>query len=326
MNHPNASVIAGRINSNDRSMIRMPIFDAQRIVSFILVAFVLALASVLIIRKLHKPNVEREAMSESGRNKRDSRASEFNIYRIVPYTLLALGLVSLIISAFSGLYVPAFIGLGLTFWGALLLYLTPIKYVNLELVNATASSSLANLERTLSNTETTGKGVYLPPERLKDYQSSLVFIPRKPDDPLPEPEETDLEKLHSDNPGGILLTPPGLALSRLFENKLGTSFTETDLPYLQKRLPKLFEELEITRNLSIQVEDNTVTVEVTTHIFKDLCEETKKLPKTQEAVGCPFSSAIACAVAKASGKPVTIEKEMQNLDGSTRITYRLLED
>jgi hypothetical protein len=30
------------------------------------------------------------------------------------------------------------------------------------------------------------------------------------------------------------LTPPGLALSRLFEKKLGISFTETDLPYTEK--------------------------------------------------------------------------------------------
>jgi di/tricarboxylate transporter len=115
MNSPNASVIEGRINSSDRSMIRIPIFDARGIVSFILVAFVLALASVLIIRKLHKPNAKQEAVSEPGRNKRNSGASEFNIYRIFPYALLALGLVSLITSAFSGLYVPAFIGLGLAF-------------------------------------------------------------------------------------------------------------------------------------------------------------------------------------------------------------------
>jgi hypothetical protein len=300
--------------------------DAQRTVSIVLVVFALALALFLIIRKLHRSNVEQEAESKSGRRKRNSGASEFNSYRIVPYAMLVFGLVSLIGSAFSGSYVPALIGLGLTFWGALLLYLTPTKYVNLELLNATASSSLANIERTLSNTETTGKGVYLPPKRLKDYQSSIVFIPRKANDPLPEPEETDQERLHSKNPGGILLTPPGLALSRLFENKLGTSFTETDLPHLQKTLPKLLAELEITKKLSIQVEDNTVTVEVANHIFKDLCEETKKLPKTQEAVGCPLSSAIACALAKASGKPVTIEKEMQNLDGSTRIQYKLLED
>jgi len=65
---------------------------------------------------------------------------------------------------------------------------------------------------------------------------------------------------------------------------------------------------------------------VANHIFKDLCRETAKLERAHETVGCPLISAIACALAKASGKPVTIEKEMQNLDGSTRILYRLLEE
>jgi hypothetical protein len=252
--------------------------------------------------------------------------TSLNIYKIVPYTLLGFGLVSLLISALSVSYELAFIGLGLTFWGALLLYLTPIKHVRLELLTATASSSLINIERTLQNTKISGRGIYLPPKRLKDYESSLIFIPAKPDEPLPKPEETSQGKPFSENPHGLFLTPPGLALSKLFEKKLETSFTETDLNHIQRTLPKLLDELGITKNMDIQTEGNTVTVEMSNHIFRDLCEETKKLQKTHETVGCPLSSAIACALAKASGKPVTVEKEMQNLDGSTRIQYRLLED
>ena len=143
---------------------------------------------------------------------------------------------------------------------------------------------------------------------------------------MPTPQETDTEKLHSKNPNGILLTPPGLGLSKLFEKKLGKSFTEIDLQDVQKELPKLFEKLDIAKNTYIQTEENSVTVELGNHIFKGLCEETRKLEKTHETVGCPLSSAIACALAKATGKLVTIEKEMQSLDGSTRIQYRLLED
>ena len=249
-----------------------------------------------------------------------------NVYRLVPCALLALGLVSLLISAFSTSYELAFIGLGLTFWGALLLYLTPIKHVRLELLTASASSSLINIEKTLTNTEFHGKGIYLPPKRLKDYTSSLIFIPAQPGEPLPTPEETGTEKLHSKTPNGIFLTPPGLGLSKLFEKKLGKSFTETNLQDVQKELPKLFEKLEITKDTYIHTKDNIVTVELGNHIFKGLCEETSKLEKTHETVGCPLSSAIACVLAKASGKPVIIEKEMQDLDGSTRIQYRLLED
>jgi len=249
-----------------------------------------------------------------------------NAYKLIPYAILALGLICLPASAFSNSYPLAFIGLGLTFWGALLIYLTPLKHVRLELLTATATSTLSDVERILASTGSNAKGIYLPPKRLKNYESSLVFIPSKPGETLPKPEETSDEKLHSQNPGGLFLTPPGLALSKLFERKLGRSFTETDLNAVQRDLPKLFDELEITKNMIIQVEGNLVSIETGSHIFKDLCAETRQLPKTHETVGCPLSSAIACVLAKASGKPVTIEKEMQNLDGSTRIQYRLLEE
>jgi len=94
-----------------------------------------------------------------------------------------------------------------------------------------------------------------------------------------------------------------------------------------QNLPKLFDELEITKTINIQTKDNTVTIGITNHIFKDLCEETKKLQKTHETIGCPLSSAIACALAKATGKPITIEKEEQSQDEkTTKIQYTILEE
>jgi hypothetical protein len=44
-------------------------------------------------------------------------------------------------------------------------------------------------------------------------------------------------------------------------------------------------------------------------------------------MGCALCSAIACALAKATGKPVTIEKEEQSQDGkTTKIQYRIIDD
>jgi hypothetical protein len=62
------------------------------------------------------------------------------------------------------------------------------------------------------------------------------------------------------------------------------------------------------------------------HIFEDLCKETRKLEKTHETIGCPLSSAFACILAKATGKPVTIEKEETLPDATIRIQYTVLED
>jgi hypothetical protein len=222
--------------------------------------------------------------------------------------------------------VLAFIGLGLTFWGTLFLYLKPTKYVKLELLNATSSSTLVNIEKILTNSETNLKGVYLPPNRLEDYTSSLIFIPAKPNQPLPTVKETNPRQLQSENPKGLLITPPGLALSKLLEKEIKKPFTETSLEDLQRQLPKLLEELQITKNTTVQTEGNTVIIEMKNHIFEHLCEETRKLKRTHETVGCPLSSALACVLAKATGKPVTIEKEETLPDETTQIQYTVLED
>jgi hypothetical protein len=251
---------------------------------------------------------------------------DFHARDTVPYLLLLLGLASLLTSAFYSSYVLAFIGLGLTFWGALFLYIKSTKYVKLELLNAASSSSLDNIERILATTETNLKGIYLPPKNLLDYNSSLVFVPARPNEPLPSAAETDPKELHSTNPAGLLLTPPGLALSKLFEKELKRPFTEFGLSGLQQQIPRLFEGLQITKNLSLTSQANTITVEIRNHIFKELSAETKRLAKTLLTVGSPLSSALACVFAKATGKPITIEKEETTQQGTTTIQYNILEN
>lgn len=195
------------------------------------------------------------------------------ILRIVALLMLLAGFVFLLASALYDSYVSAFSGLGLVFWGALLLLIVPTKSVKLELLTA-SSSLLANCEEMMSVTGVHDKGVYLPPKLLRDYQSSLVFIPAKEGEVLPTREEIERTKTPKAS-RGLLLTPLGLALSRLFEGKMGKSFTELSLDQLQKELPKLFEELEITKTANISVEDDVVTVDVKNHVFKELCEENR---------------------------------------------------
>jgi hypothetical protein len=251
---------------------------------------------------------------------------DFNARDFVPYVLLLLGLASLLISAFYFSYVLAFIGLGLTFWGALFLYIKPTKYVKLELLNAASSSSLDNIERILATTETNQKGIYLPPKNLQDYMSSLVFIPTEPNQALPTSVETNPKELHSKNPLGLLITPPGLALSKLLEKELKQPFTETNLQDLQTRLPKLFDELQISKHLTVRTQDNNITITIKNHVFKNLCNETAKLELTHKTVGCPLTSTFACIFAKATGKPIAIEKEETSPDETTTIQFNIVED
>lgn len=254
------------------------------------------------------------------------KTGQLKINRIIAITMLAVGSVSIIASVFYVSSILAFIGLGLTFWGALLLYVTPSKQVSIDLLTATVTSSLENIEKLLADSHLSSRGVYLPPRYLKDFESSLAFIPSSPGQPLPTPEKVDERTLHLRNPEGVFLAPPGLALSKLLEKELGTSFTKTDVNGVLGRLSKLLEDIEIAENTKATIEDKMITIEIKNHIFNELCQETSKLARTHKSVGCPLSSAIACALAKATGKPITIEDE-QSLDGrTTRIQYRTLEE
>jgi hypothetical protein len=268
-------------------------------------------------------NLTSHNKTENGFRKMIVRVTAYNA---VPYLLLMLGLIALLLSVFVSSYVLAFIGLGLTFWGALFLYIKPTKYVKLELLNSISLSTLANLEKMLAHARANSQGIYLPPKRLQDYTSSLVFVPTKPNQALPTTKQTNPKELETKNPAGLLITPPGLALSKLLEKELKRPFTETSLEDLQTQLPRLFDELQITKHLTIQPQDNSITVRITNHVFEDLCNETAKLELTHKILGCPISSAFACIFAKATGKPIIIEKEETGPDATTTLQYKVLED
>jgi hypothetical protein len=254
------------------------------------------------------------------------RTQKIGMIQLVVYALLAVGVTLVVISAFYTSSFLAIFGVAIVFWGAVLLYITPSKHVPLTLLTASIISSLINTERILSEANITEKGRYLPPKYLKNFESSLIFIPEKPAQPLPRLEDVIEEKLLPPNRDGVFLTPPGLSLSRLFEKELGVSFTKTDLSYALEKLPKLLiEDLEITKDIQIQIDSDKITIELTGSIFNEVCQETRKLPRTHKSVGCLLSSAVACVLAKAAGKAVTIEKEEQSPDEkTTRIEYQIL--
>lgn len=246
--------------------------------------------------------------------------------QIIIFAMLTIGVVLVVTSGFYVSSFLAILGVAIVFWGGILLYITPSKHVPLTLLNAASISNISNTERILSEANLTEKGRYLPPKYLRDFESSLVFIPEKPSRPLPKPEDIAEDEPLRPNRGGFFLTPPGLPLSKLFEKELKISFTKTDLNYVQQRLPKLLiENLEIAETAEMQIQNDGITVEITGNILNEVCQETRKLPRTHVSVGCLLSSAIACVLAKATGKAVTIQKEEDSSDGkTTTIQYQII--
>jgi hypothetical protein len=256
----------------------------------------------------------------------------FKLNSISPLHLILFltGILSFGLSVLWNSSVIALIGLGLIFWGALLHYIRPGKYISQAFLDATTFSSLVNLNQLITELNYMGKAVYLPPKYLNDLTALKVYIGAKPGkESLPVKEiygKEDVMLLK--NPEGILITPPGMELANLFESKLGTNFTEVDLQYFEKNLPSLLvETLMIARNVEIKIENNQVYLKLEGSAYKDMCYRIRSLSKISANLGCPLCSALACLLAKGTGKLVAIEKEEQNENGEiTLIQYALLEE
>jgi len=253
-----------------------------------------------------------------------------NPAKIVGWAILCIGAALLAAAILYASQIPAFVGLGLIFWGFILTLIQTEEYVKETVMNATALSSLKTLNQILQELNYEGKAIFLPPKYLQDPEENKAYIPKLENWELPKPEQIygQQESIFIKNPEGILISPPGSELTRLFEKTLETSFTRINLEYLRQNMPKLLiEDLEIAQNFELEEADGKIYARIENSIYRSLIKDLEKMSSIWGKIGCPLSSAIACALTKATGKPVTIEAQKISKDGRTiEIEYRLIEE
>ncbi len=227
----------------------------------------------------------------------------------------------------SAIFVSSFLtilGVTLSFWGVVILYITPERHFPLDVVKAANESNMENLERILIEYNLAEKGIYLPPKNLQNVESSLIFIPNRPIRALPKPEKS--LKLFADAGDGIFITPPGSMLSRLFERKLGILFAATDSQQLPNLLSKLLvETMGIAESIDVHNTKNIVTIKLKNNTLISMCEEASNQPHVHNQIGCLLGSALACVIAKNLGKPVFIEADCSDArTRTTELVYRTI--
>ena len=173
--------------------------------------------------------------------------SVFNINSL----LFFFGVMMLYVSVNFNSSVLAFLGLGLIFWGAILLYIRPDRYVKEDLLLSAAKSSVISLRQLALELGYHGKGIYLPPKYLRDLNSSKAFINKTSTIVLPLVTQIqNRDTMIIENPEGLLVTPPGFDLSMLFEKTLGINFIQKDLSFVELNLRRLIiDDLEIAQNI-----------------------------------------------------------------------------
>ena len=243
------------------------------------------------------------------------------VTQLVGFVLLSIGLVALIASVMLTSTILSFVGLGLAFWGMLAFFIQPQKHVKSFLMDTTALSSLKTIDRMMMATGYREKGVYVPTEKEK----AVVFVPLVPRARIPAEIKAIEDRTFSDDPLGMVVVPPGLALANLIEKNLGFTLRNCGVETVLQVLPKvLAEDLEVVRNVDIEVRGSKIDFKLVDSIYYDFCRKIRNTSK-RCGLGCPMCSALACIIASASGKPVLLnEDELNTEKGTTLSSYEIL--
>ena len=146
------------------------------------------------------------------------------------------GTVVLSASFIASSTILAFVGLGLTFWGGLFLFIRPVKFVRGIIMDSSLTGSYATIDRMLQDPDYKGKPIYIPPyleeaslpKNLRGLKEITVFVPAEDIRAVPTIEERASKQFLVENPKGICITPPGYGLTALFEKEIKTEFTKID--------------------------------------------------------------------------------------------------
>lgn len=165
------------------------------------------------------------------------KSKRLNLIGATSGALLGLGIAALLASIIYESATLAFVGLGLSFWGVVFLYVQDRGYVPKLLLDASVLPSLSTVYQMIQELGFKGDAIYLPPKYFEDPEMTRIYVARQEDSAVPRPEEIIKyeNRLIVKNPQGMLLTPPGFELTKLMEKAMETSFTKVDLKYLQKK-------------------------------------------------------------------------------------------
>jgi len=225
---------------------------------------------------------------------------------MVSWLILGIGLSALVAAVVFASTILTFIGLGLTFWGSLMFFIQPKNYVRSDLLNAAGISSLKTIDKMMVGMGYREKGVYI---QAHDSDRAVVFVPSEPFSMIPQLSGFEEERTFLSDPAGLLLPPPGLALAGLIEKKLGFKLKNCGLEALAEALPKvLVEDLEIVKDIEIEVREDSVRFKLYDSIYADFCAEVRETSR-RCGLGCPMCSALASILAIATGKPVLYEED-----------------
>jgi len=239
--------------------------------------------------------------------------------------LLSCGFMTFVYSTVLQLTSIILVGIGLFTIGAILLIAHPRGFLRADVIDCIKTPSIISIS-CLLNSLKAQKGVYLPPNYLKQIktESIYLFIPLSKEDNVTYPLEIPEERTIIQKPYGILLVPFGYGLMAYFERSMGIDFSKCNLNLLPDILYKaLVEETAIASEFTMRMGDSTFSSKITGEFCHDYCSKIRNETIICGEIGCYVCSALACIIARSTKMPVSIEKiEVFEQDLSVQIQFR----
>lgn len=253
-----------------------------------------------------------------------------NSFRIAILFLIS-GITLFVLSVFLNSQIICVIGLGLIFWGALFLLITPQKYVESSFLISSTLSAYLTIDRMLDDLHLKNEAYNIPPcprhiylpEHLKGLKEMVTFIPAELTVGIVEVEDIARGKFIIEKPKGLLISSPGIGLLDKIEQKNEADFAKIPLSELDEKLPNLLGELFLAKEITMTTNENNIILQLNNSLYENLYSQKYNL-KSVSLIGCPLVNAAACAIAKSAGKPTQIQEIRTSPNGKTIIaTFKI---
>jgi hypothetical protein len=144
---------------------------------------------------------------------------------------------------------------------------------------------------------------------------------------MPPLEEIAKAKFEGSKPKGIFLTAPGAELLDQLEKKSKVDLTKVTKDELFELLPDLIiSHLALANEINLFQRDEEIRLTIRDSTYQNLYSLEHGL-KSVSLLGCPLASAVACALAKSTGKRVFLQGVRASVEThSTMITFRVVQD
>lgn len=212
---------------------------------------------------------------------------------------MVVGSVLLLLAFFTRYIVFEVVSIVALLLGIIYAFIGAESYVRADVARRVASSSLLPLQQLLEKFDYGEKAVYLPP--LDGAKAGRVLLPAAPGTVQKLVETGQLEMTDK----GVMISSTGEVLFEAIEEEF-SDLQAIELDYFLEWLPRV---LVDGLGLAVRAEAVRKQDEITARLWSATLGQWHRQPwvgKVCEQIGCPINGAIALALAKTTGRAVSI--------------------